>query len=288
MSHTLEFDDVTLSYTSAGDPSGPLAVLLHGFPDTNHTFRHLMPYLASLGYHVVAPAMRGYSPSTVATTGDYQTSALAHDANRIHEALNGDEHAVLIGHDWGAAATYPALSSAPQRWRKGVTMSVPPLALMAQAFTTFDQLRRSWYMFYFQTPLADFTVPMNDFSFIERLWADWSPGFDSSQDVAHVRAALADPANLGAALGYYRAMLTPPATTDELAYIHAAIANVPNMPVLYLHGENDGCIGTEVVADTLDHLAVGSEMHIVESAGHFLHLEQPEEVHHLIGEFLGR
>lgn len=288
MTNTLEFDDVTIAYDSAGDPSGPLAVLLHGFPDTNQTFRHLMPYLANLGYHVVAPSMRGYAPSSVARTGDYQTSALAHDANRIHDALGGDEHAVLIGHDWGAAATYPALSSSPQRWRKGVTMSVPPLALMGQAFMTFDQLQLSWYMFYFQTPLADFTVPLNDFEFIARLWNDWSPGYEGSADVANVRRALADPANLAAALGYYRAMFAPPAMTDELAYIHAAIANVPDMPVLYLHGENDGCIGTNVVADTLSHLAVGSEMHIVEGAGHFVHLEAPDEVHHLIGEFLGR
>ena len=97
-----------------------------------------------------------------------------------------------------------------------------------------------------------------------------------------------EPANLAAALGYYRAMFQPPASTSALAPIHAAFSTVPAMPVLYLHGENDGCIGTSVVTDTLEHLAVGSEMHIVANAGHFLHLEQPDEVHHLIGEFLGR
>lgn len=288
MNNSLTFDDVTLQYHEAGDPHGPLALLLHGFPDTNHTFRYLMPYLAELGYHVVAPAMRGYAPSSIATTGDYQTATLAHDAIRLHDALQGDGSAVLIGHDWGAAGTYPALSAAPERWRKAVTMSVPPLALMAQAFMTFDQLQRSWYMFYFQSPLADVTVPLGNFDFIERLWRDWSPNYDSAIDVQHVREALAEPAHLAAALGYYRAMFQPPASTPELAPIHATFSTTPSMPVLYLHGENDGCIGTAVVNDTLQHLAVGSEMHIVANAGHFLHLEQPDEVHHLIGEFLGR
>lgn len=285
---SVDLGDVTLCYTSAGDPSGPLAVLLHGFPDTNHTFRYLMPYLAGLGYHVVAPAMRGYAPSTVSATDDYSMAAVAHDVNQLHERLGGTSEAVLIGHDWGAAASYPTLSAAPERWRKAVTMSVPPMPLMMQAFTTYDQLRLSWYMFFFQSPLAEIVVSLNDLDFIDRLWADWSPGYERAEDVAHVRAALADPAHLTAALSYYRAMFKPIPDRPELEYIKSTISQTPATPLLYLHGANDGCIAPSVAEGTLQHVATGSEMAIIEGAGHFLHLEQPDEVHHLIGEFFGR
>jgi len=285
---SIDLGDVTISYTSAGEPTGPLAVLLHGFPDTNYTFRYLMPYLACLGYHVVAPAMRGYAPSSISASGDYHTTAVAHDVNQLHEALGGGSDAVLIGHDWGAVAAYAALASAPQRWRKGVTMSVPPTPLMAQAFMTYDQLRLSWYMFFFQSPLADIVVSLNELSFIDQLWNDWSPGYAHEDDFASVRTALGTPENLGAALGYYRAMFTPPQPKEELQYMRDSFNKVPDMPVLYLHGENDGCIAPSVTDGTLQFLATGSEMDVLPGLGHFLHLEDPDTVHHLIGEFLGR
>ena len=285
---SVDLGDVTISYTSAGDPTGPLAVLLHGFPDTTFTFRYLMPYLAGLGYHVVAPAMRGYAPSTLSASGDYHTTALAHDVNQLHEVLGGRSDAVLIAHDWGAVAAYAAVASAPQRWRKAVTMSVPPTPLMSQGFMTYDQLRLSWYMFFFQSPLADIVVSLNDLDFITSLWNDWSPGYANEADVALVRLALGTPENLGAALGYYRAMFLRPQPKDELQYIRDTFNKVPDMPVLYLHGENDGCVAPVIAEDTLQYLAAGSEMEILPGLGHFLHLEDPDTIHHLIGEFLGR
>src|SRR3954466_15169720 len=86
----------------------PLALCLHGFPDSAHTWRHLLPALADAGYRAVAPFQRGYAPTGVPADGAYQIGALAADANALHEALGGAEDAVLIGHDWGAAATYAA------------------------------------------------------------------------------------------------------------------------------------------------------------------------------------
>jgi pimeloyl-ACP methyl ester carboxylesterase len=162
-------------------------------------------------------------------------------------------------------------------------MAVPPLALMAQAFMTYEQLQNSWYMFFFQSPLADFVVGLNDLDFIERLWSEWSPGYDASEDLAHVRQALGDPVHLSAALGYYRAMFAEPSAAPEHAAYIANQARVPDTPVLYLHGAQDGCIAPWVAESSLDHLAVGSEMHVIDHAGHFVHLEQVDEVHHLIG-----
>ena len=80
----------------AGPPDGPLALLLHGFPDTARTWRHLLPALAGDGYHAVAPFVRGFHPSAVPTDGCYQLGALVADVTALHEALGGDERAVLV------------------------------------------------------------------------------------------------------------------------------------------------------------------------------------------------
>src|SRR5438034_8401767 len=91
-----------------GPPDGPLALCLHGFPDSAYSWRHLLPALAGAGFHAVAPFMRGYAPTEVPADGCYVPGALTADALALHEALDGDEDAVLIGHDWGAAAAYGA------------------------------------------------------------------------------------------------------------------------------------------------------------------------------------
>jgi pimeloyl-ACP methyl ester carboxylesterase len=266
--------------------SGPLALCLHGFPDSAHGYRHLLPALAEAGFHAVAPFTRGYAPTALAEDGDYGMGALIADAVALHEALDGDGEAVLIGHDWGAATAYGAASFAPERWRRVVAMAVPPWALNARMFGDYDQLRRFFYFFFFGTALAEPVVAAGDLAFLERAWRDWSPGYDPSEDLAHARDAIGDPANLSAAISYYRGVLTsldgspPPSHAAEAA----ALQTIGPQPTLYLHGQRDGCIGVDLVADVADHLSPGSRMEVVEGAGHFLHLEKPAEVNeHILG-----
>ncbi len=277
-----------LSFATLEAGEGPLALCLHGFPDSAHTWRHLLPALAGAGYRAVAPFLRGYAPTEVPADGCYQSGAIAADANALHEALGGDGRAVLVGHDWGALATYAAVGHQPDRWRAAVTMAVPPPATVAGAFFSYDQLRRSWYMFFFQSPLAEMAVAQDDLAFIDRLWADWSPGYDASADLPHVKDALRDPANLAAALGYYRATLGSGTRAPELDAVEAAGAGPLPRPVLYLHGADDGCMGAELVDDgVLASLpADGSRFEIVAGTGHFLHLERPDAVNELILGFL--
>lgn len=284
---SLELNDVRLDCLTYGPPDGPLALCLHGFPDTRHTFRLLAPHLATKGYRVVVPAMRGYAPSSTSTSANYQLVALANDANRAHEILGGDERAVLIGHDWGAAATYPATAVEPERWSCAITMSVPPLAIVGQSFLTFAQLRASWYMFYFQSPMADAVVALNEFDFLAQLWSQWSPGYDAREDLDHLRAALAGTEHLGAALGYYRAMFSGDLVDDSLDSVQAVMFNVASVPTLYLHGSDDGCVLASSLGNVVEHLAPGSQYRLIEHAGHFLHLEQPGAVHEVIDSFLG-
>lgn len=276
---------VELAYLEVGE--GPLALCLHGFPDSPHTWRYLLPALADAGYRAVAPFLRGYAPSEVPADGRYQTAALALDACALHDALGGDADAVIVGHDWGATATYTAANHEPERWRRVVTMAVPPAGAVAGGFLSFAQLKRSWYMFFFQHPLADIAVPMDDLAFIDGLWADWSPGYDASEDLPHVKDCLRDPANLAAALGYYRATLSGVGVDPTLDEIQGKANQVTQQPTLYLHGSTDGCMGVDLAEVARDHLtSPGSRMEVVDGAGHFLHVERPEEVNRLVLDFL--
>jgi pimeloyl-ACP methyl ester carboxylesterase len=284
---TLDLGDVTLRAITFGSSDAPLALCLHGFPDTAHTFRHLAPHLADRGYHVVVPFLRGYAPSSLSRTDNYQLVTLANDALALHERLGGDERALLVGHDWGASATYVATSAEPKRWRHAVTMAVPPLMLFTETLSTFDQLRMSWYMFYFQNPFAESVVELRGLEFVEQLWRTWSPNYAPGEDMAHVRHALGDREHLRAALGYYRAMFDArPLLDPSLQYLTDAAFAPSTVPTLYLHGAADGCIAPLDSAKVLGALGPDSRYEVLRDVGHFLHLEQPNTVHRALDAFL--
>jgi pimeloyl-ACP methyl ester carboxylesterase len=283
----VEANGIRFALREAGPPDGPLVLCMHGFPDTAWTWRHLLPALGAAGYHGVAPFMRGYAPSSLAADGRYPMGALVADVVALHDALGGGDDAVLIGHDWGAPAVYGAAAFAPERFRRVVAGAVPPTLSFMQALFTFAQLKRSWYIFFFQTPLADGVVGADNLGFVAGLWADWSPGYDASFDLAKVRDAIGTPERLAAALAYYRSMFDPSQEIPGLEAQQAApLQNVPQ-PTLYYHGADDGCLGAEAVTPALlAYVGAGSEILMVEGAGHFAHLEQPRAINAKILEWL--
>ena len=272
----------------AGD--GPLVLCLHGFPDHARSFRHQLPALAAAGFRAVAPFMRGYAPTGIPADGRFQSAALAQDTIAIIEAL-GYRQAAVFGHDWGALAAYGAAILAPARVSRLVTAAVPHGPRLLTAFmTNYDQQRRSWYMFFFQHPLADAAVEHDDFRFIERLWQEWSPGWAyPPEEMASLKTTFRTPGVLAAALGYYRATLNPANQDPALADVQARITDgAVEVPTLYLHGAQDGCIGVELVQGMEVLFPGGLQTVVVAGAGHFLHQEQPESVNQAVLAFLGR
>jgi len=266
--------------------SGPLALCLHGFPDSADTWRQLLPVLAGAGFHAVASFMRGYAPTAVPADGAYHLGALVADAVALHEVLGGDENAVLIGHDWGAEAAYGAAAFAPDRWRRLVTLAIPPAALDEVLFNDYEQLKRFFYLFMFRDPagLAETVVARDDLAFLDQLWRDWSPGFQAGEHLAQVKQSLRQPANLAAALGYYRAaggaglVGQAAGAAGRFAAEQQAIGRQAPQPTLYLHGARDGCIDVGLARGSERFLAPSSRMIVIDDAGHFLHLEDPAQV----------
>ena len=278
---------VQLRALTWGPDDGPIALCLHGFPDTAYGFRKIAPYLVAAGYRVIAPFMRGYQPSSVPTDGSYHVGALMDDALRVLAASDPTDADVVIGHDWGAIAAtgLAALPRAP--FRKAVVMSVPPAATLragrgpALLRLLPGQVLRSWYISYFQLPFA----PERSASWIlPLLWRRWSPGYGPAEDLRHVDAAIGTPDRWRAALGPYRDLLRrPPEPYEEL---HRWWTAPPRLPTLYLHGADDGCMTAQFTSFVSPALPAGSDVAVIEGAGHFLQLERPDDVGRRIVEFL--
>jgi pimeloyl-ACP methyl ester carboxylesterase len=120
---------------------------------------------------------------------------------------------------------------------------------------------------------------------VDRLWRDWSPGYQPGEHLGRVKQCLAEPANLAAAIGYYRAAGAPgavPGTAARYAAEDQAAGRQAPQPTLYLHGARDGCIGVGLARGAERLLAPSSRMVVIDDAGHFLHLEKPSEVNHHI------
>jgi pimeloyl-ACP methyl ester carboxylesterase len=273
----------------AGPERAPLALCLHGFPDSAWTWRHLLPALADSGFHAVAPFLRGYSPTELPREGGFGMEQLADDVVALEDALAGNgDTSVLVGHDWGAAVVYAALRREPERWRCAVAASVPPAGGYSIDAISLAQMRRSWYSFLFQVPdlaVAERLAGADDLALVDSLWADWSPGYDATEDVRRAKDALRPPGHLRAALTYYRDAPTGVPKEKDAAASQEFLRRL-GMPVLYVHGALDGCIGLDAVDLVRPYFPPKMRIAVLEDAGHFVQLEQPGQFNRLVLEFV--
>jgi pimeloyl-ACP methyl ester carboxylesterase len=287
--------DVQLKALSWGPDDAPIALCLHGFPDTAHGWRKVAPQLVAAGWRVVAPFMRGYAPSSTSLDGSYHVGALMDDALRTLEAAGSTGRDVLIGHDWGAIAGSGLAAMPDSPFAKAVIMSVPPADTFRPLGRIPDaarlvarlprQLLRSWYIMYFQLPL----LPEHSASWVvPRLWRRWSPSYDAADDVALVLDAIGAPENWRAALGYYRATIRGSRPPLRYAELHEHWLAPLKVPTLYLHGTEDGCASADYTRWVELVLPPGSRAETVEHAGHFMQLDRPDDVARRIVDFIGR
>ena len=271
-----------LTYGDIDDRTRPLAILVHGFPDTPNTWRHLGPALAAVGWRVAAPWLRGYRS---AHAGPISAGTYVQDVLDLRERLGGDARCILIGHDWGANAGYGAVSTDPDAFARLVTLAVPPVNALREEMFDYIQVRRSFYIWLIQLHgIAEAAMLRPDF--LESLWHDWSPGYDSTKDLIELRRHL-DDETISGVIAPYRAAFDPTAADPGAAEMASAALSDPTIPTLYLHGAKDGALGADVLGDVQTHLpAKGSSFRIVDDVGHFLHLEKPDLIEELVLSWL--
>jgi len=279
----IETDRLTFPALAAGD--GPVVVCWHGFPDHPATFGPLAERLVAAGRRVVAPFLRGHHPATADAMPYADGLTLAADAAAVAAALSADG-VDMIGHDIGAGMVARVLAAWPQRVRRAVTMAVPPPATLGAALADPAQLKRFFYMWLFQVPGVAEAVLAKDRGLVDFLWATWSPGLtDLGADRALVHELYGDARLAANALRMYRGNFDTALHDPGLAALAAATEAVAPLPMLVLEGADDGCIPPALFAGARSGLAAGSRVEIVPGAGHFMHLERPDDVARLALEW---
>lgn len=242
---------------------GPLALLVHGFPDTALTWDRALPALAEAGYRAVAPFTRGYAPTEIPADGAYDSDTLGKDVIALIRALGADD-AVVVGHDWGASAGYAAAAMAPERVRLLVTLAVPhprslkPTPSLAWKLRHFFTLRRAG--------AAD-RIRRGDLALVDQLWRRWSPAWKEipAAETEAVKAAFREPGCLEAALGYYRAL------SPSLPASHRLPIAVPTVSFA---GEDD--LMAPRLYEKARRCFTGSYEVVQVPGGHFMHREHPD------------
>jgi epoxide hydrolase 4 len=270
---------ISLHVAQAGPDSGPLAILLHGFPEFWYGWKKHIPALAAAGFRVWAPDQRGYNTSDKPrSVRDYSLDTLAADVVGLIDAA-GRERAILVGHDWGAAVAWLFANNYPERLDKLVIINVPhPLVLRRLLWTNPRQLMRSWYMFLMQLPgLPEWISRRNNWhDLVQGLKSSSLPGTFSDADFDEYRRAWSQPGAFTAMLNWYRAMFRYGAHRPK----HERIAT----RALILWGRRDKFIGPEAAQLSLAMCDRG-ELAMFDDNTHWLQHERPDEICRRIIEF---
>jgi pimeloyl-ACP methyl ester carboxylesterase len=271
--------EVKLHAVEAGPEDGPLAILLHGFPEFWYGWRRQLAPLAAAGYRVLAPDQRGYNlsekPRGVAA---YGLDRLARDVVGLIDDA-GREKALLVGHDWGGAVAWWTAIRHPERIAKLAVLNMPHPRVM-ERFVRHDpaQRKRSSYIFLFQIPwLPERRLAAGNFARAAAALAKTSrPGTFGEDDLARYRAAWSQPGAVHAMIQWYRAALRarprrPPSTEVRV-------------PTLLVWGARDRFLGREMAEPSIARCPDG-RLAIVDEAGHWVQHEEPERVTRLLLDF---
>lgn len=259
----VEANGVRFAYLSEG--SGPLVLLLHGFPDTPHTWDRVMPAVAGAGFRVVAPYMRGYHPTAIPADGKYDGDTLGRDVLGLIEAL-GEQKAIVVGHDWGALATYTAAALGPERLRAIVTVGVPhPRAVYPPGPRVLWTVR---HFFVLRNKRAADKIRAKSHAYIDELVRRWSPAWTDmpAEETARVKEVFAHPGSLEAACAYYAALspLMPASLQATIRVPTVAFAGMHDNVSIRAYEKARPCFGA-----TYEVVRV--------PGGHFMHREHPAE-----------
>lgn len=266
--------------------TGPdIALCLHGFPESRLSWRHQLPLLADLGWHAVAPDLRGYGGTSRPTAqADYHIDHLIADTAGLFDALAAESGAgrrLLIAHDWGALIAWMFALRQTRPLDGLIIMNVPhPRVFRDVLRSSWAQKRKSWYVAFFQIPwLPEALLGARGAEGVGKAFTD------SAVNKANFPAAVIDqyranasvPGALTAMINYYRANMS-------------AILNEPvvpiTMPTLMVWGEQDVALD---IALTRGYGPLVDDFTLVTlpEASHWVQQDAPEAVNAALRDWLG-
>jgi len=267
---------VKLHYVTSG--SGPLMLMLHGFPEFWYSWRHQIREFAR-DYQVVALDLRGYNNSDKPPQKSaYQIAELSKDVAGVIRGL-GYQNSVLVGHDWGGSIAWNFAYAYPEMLSRLIVMNMPHPAKFSAGLRRRQQLLRSWYIFFFQLPLIpELRLQRSDYQAMVDVMR--SSAIDKSAftqaDIEAFKQAAAKPGALRAMLNYYR---------NINIILGQRNWGMLDIPTLMIWGERDIFLGQELTYGTEEYVR-DLQIRYIPNCSHWVQQEQPLLVNQYMGEFL--
>lgn len=278
----LPINGINLHIVQAGPENGELVILLHGFPEFWYGWRHQIPALAQAGYHVIVPDQRGYNlsdkPKSISA---YSIETLAQDILEIMHAYQ-HKQACLIGHDWGAAVVWHLATQFPQHVHKAITMNVPHPWVMSKTLRrNLRQLKRSWYMFFFQIPwLPEWLLGRSNAAILGNMLKGAGKRSFTDDDIESYRRAWLQKGALTGMLNWYRAAFrTSPSLLTKTPAPQVIV------PMLLIWGKQDVALEFSMAGESIALCQTG-QLLAIDNASHFVQHDAVEEVNQAVLEFL--
>lgn len=278
LSNSIDLGDVSYHYVEAG--SGPVVVLLHGWPETWYAWRHVIDLLAP-HFRVIAPDLRGLGDSSRPATG-YDKASIARDIVRLLDHLGVDTFD-LAGHDWGGVVAYALARDAPQRVRKFAVLDV---SIPGDGADGFSQGGKRWHHAFHRLPnLPEELTAGREELYLRWFYNEW-PVVREALDLDAVAEYLRTytlPNAMHCGFEYYRAL------PDDIEYNAQRLNAVGKLtiPALGLGGDGPWARGTDV-GESLRRVAINVRGEVVPNCGHFMPEEQPEIVASVLRHFFER
>jgi pimeloyl-ACP methyl ester carboxylesterase len=286
LSRRIDVGEVRLAVAEAGDPAGEPVILLHGFPELSHSWRHQLPTLAEAGFHAVAPDLRGYGGSDrPSAVDDYSARKLVGDVAGLIRAL-GHESAHVVGHDWGGSLAWGLAGTSPGSVRS-LTILNAPVGQVSARLRREDrgQQAKSWYMLLFQFPgVAEAWLSDDDFANLRSfVFGTAAPDAFPPEDREVLVDALRRDGALTAALNWYRANMPPaswlrdPPDPPEVT-----------VPTMIVWGEADAYMDPVLLERSAATVTGPVRIERLPGVSHWVQQEVPDRVNELLLEFLPR
>ena len=279
-------DWIDIAYVEHGDPAGQPVLLLHGFPDSCHTWDGVVSELRSEKLRLIVPDLRGYGQTKIlqADAGGGMEGAIGQDAVDLIDALQLAK-TVVVGQDWGARAAYVAAALYPDRVKSIVAMATPYVAFEGRTPLPPAQVQAYWYQWYFNTETGAAGFKNDVVGFCRHLWRAWSPAWRFTEaEFEQAAQAWHRPEFADLVLHAYRVRYGNAPKTPRYARQQAAFDARPKItvPCWSAGGLADHCTVPGRAAGQERWFTGGYQRHDLPGVGHFVQREAPAFVADLV------